>query len=54
MIGSTEVGHFMPEYTVAPDGRFLMSKNEPQSEIAPQLIVVRNWSEELTTLVPFN
>jgi len=28
-----------------------MMKNMPQSEIAPELIVVRNWAEELTRLV---
>jgi Tol biopolymer transport system component len=41
-------------YAVAPDGRFLMMKNMPQSGTAAQLIVVRNWFEELNRLVPID
>ena len=50
-IGSREIGPYQALYAVAPDGRFLMVKNMPQSEIAPELIVVRNWAAELTRLV---
>ena len=53
-IGSREIGPHEAEYAVAPDGRFLMMKTIPQSEIAPELIVVRNWAEELKRLFPTN
>jgi eukaryotic-like serine/threonine-protein kinase len=44
-------------YDVSPDARrFLFVKNAPpdQSAAAPQVVVVRNWFEELKRLVPAN
>ncbi|MCZ6737274.1 MAG: protein kinase [Actinobacteria bacterium] len=40
------------QYAVAPDGRFLMMKELPESQASVELIVVRNWAEELKRLVP--
>ena len=44
------------QYDVAPDGRFLMLKEDtPTDETATptaRLILVQNWFEELTRLVP--
>ena len=48
MIGAADV-NFSDRYAVAPDGRFLMMKELPQSA---ELIVVRNWAEELKQLLP--
>ena len=42
-------GNFADQYAVAPDGRFLMMKELP---LAAELIVVRNWAEELKQLLP--
>jgi eukaryotic-like serine/threonine-protein kinase len=39
-------------YDVATDGRFLMIKNNAPQALAPQLVVVINWVEELKRLVP--
>ena len=40
-------------YDVAADGRFLMLKPDEQSETGPvQVVLVRNWLEELERLVP--
>lgn len=45
-------------YDVSPDGqRFLMIKEEVatnDSSIAPQIIVVQSWTEELKRLMPTN
>ena len=38
-------------YDVARDGRFLMLKDE---ETANQIVLVQNWSQELTERVPVN
>ena len=48
VIGAADV-NFLDRYAVAPDGRFLMMKELPQSA---ELIVVRNWAEELKQLLP--
>ena len=44
-------------YDIAPDGRFLIIRSD-QAEAAagtvPQIVVVRNWFEELKRLVPVN
>jgi hypothetical protein len=46
-------GVFIPggpdDYDVGPDGRFLMIK---KPELAPHLVVVVGWTEELNRLVP--
>ena len=42
-------GNFAGQYAVAPDGRFLMVKELP---LTAELIVVRNWAEELRQLLP--
>ena len=42
-------------WDVAPDGRFLMIKaGAPgqETQIAPHIVVVENWHQELTELVP--
>ena len=42
-------------YDVAPDGRFLIIRNdqaEAAAGSAPQIVVVQNWTEELKRLVP--
>ena len=47
------LGGSVRNYDVSPDGRrFLMVK--PSPAFAPQIIVVQNWSQELTRLVPVN
>ena len=39
-------------FDIAPDGqRFLILKDAPQA-IDPEIIVIQNWFEELTRLVP--
>ena len=40
------------EYAVAPDGRFLMMRDTSQSEGATEVVVVRNWHQELLARVP--
>ena len=40
--------NFADQYAVAPDGRFLMMKELPRPA---ELIVVRNWAEELKQLI---
>jgi len=50
-----EGGH--TNYDVSPDGRrFLMVKDvaDDQTSVAPQIVVVQNWFEELRRLVPRN
>ena len=42
-------GNFADQYAVAPDGRFLMMKELP---LAAELVIVRNWAEELKQLLP--
>ena len=43
------------QYDVAPDGRFLMLKPaESEQATATRVILVQNWAEELTRLVPTN
>lgn len=44
----------MRQYDVAADGqRFLMMKDEPRdTDPAPSINVVQNWTEELKRLVP--
>jgi len=43
------------QYDVAPGGhRFPMVKLPAEAAVAPQLIVVKNWFEELKRLVPTN
>ena len=39
-------------YDVAADGRFLMSQETRPADLAPPIIVVLNWTEELKRLVP--
>jgi serine/threonine-protein kinase len=41
-------------YDVAPDGRFLMLKEEGPGAGPPSIVVVQNWDEELAQLVPRN
>jgi serine/threonine-protein kinase len=51
--GGSNVGR---NYDVSPDGqRFLMIKGaSDQTAAPPQIVVVRNWTEELKRLVPTN
>ena len=46
------------QYNVAPDGRFLMmirgDAATPDDDIPNQVVLVQNWFEELTRLVPVN
>jgi serine/threonine-protein kinase len=42
------------QWDVAPDGRFLMQEGVNDEAARPQLILVRNWFEELRRLVPAN
>jgi serine/threonine-protein kinase len=39
-------------YDVAPDGRFLLMKDEDGRETRDRIVVVQNWFEELRRLVP--
>ena len=39
-------------YDVAPDGRFLMLKNEDETVERPHIVI--NWAEELKRLAPTN
>ena len=42
-------------YDIAPDGRFLIIRSgqeEVAEGLAPQIVVVQNWFEELKRLVP--
>jgi serine/threonine-protein kinase len=39
-------------YDVFPDGRFLMIQAGSQSDVASEIVVVVNWTEELKRLVP--
>ena len=45
-----------PEYHVAPDGRFLMMRagdaQTTDNNIPNQVVLIQNWVEELTRLVP--
>ena len=50
-VTSTPRGNFAEHYAVAPDGRFLMMRELP---LAAELIVVRNWAEELKQLLPID
>jgi Tol biopolymer transport system component len=45
---------FTPDYSVGPDGRFLMlkAKDQKQKEAFTQINVVENWFEELKRRVP--
>jgi hypothetical protein len=47
-------GNILPNYDVAPDGRFLMLKTrESATPVAPpQLVVVEHFDEELKRLAP--
>jgi hypothetical protein len=50
--GSTGFGR---TYDVSPDGqRFLMVKDDLESDERPRIIIVQNWTEELKRLVPTN
>ena len=47
----------MRNYDVAPDGRFIMSKNgdiSADEQRLIQVVLVQNWHQELTELVPSN
>ncbi len=50
-VTSAPRGNFAEHYAVAPDGRFLMMRALP---LAAELIVVRNWAEELKQLLPID
>jgi hypothetical protein len=39
-------------YDVAPDGRFLLLKDETPGLPRDRIVVIQNWFEELTRLVP--
>ena len=39
-------------YDLAPDGRFLMITQGGTPTASPEIVVVQNWFEELTRLVP--
>ena len=42
-------------YDVAPDGRFVMVKEDAEDEApSPVIVVVDNWFQELTERVPVN
>ena len=41
-------------YEVAPDGRFLLLKDETGGRGSERVIVVQHWFEELGRLVPVN
>lgn len=43
-------------YDVASDGRFVVIRNEADADgrVAPTLVLIQNWSEELTRLLPTN
>jgi hypothetical protein len=43
--------HHLPNYDIAPDGRFLMLQTVESAEIN-NIHVVLNWTEELKRLVP--
>ena len=48
-VSRAAAANFADQYAIAPDGRFLMMKELP---LAAELIVVRNWAEELKQLLP--
>tara|TARA_B100000315_G_scaffold233813_1_gene247276 strand:- start:27668 stop:28963 length:1296 start_codon:yes stop_codon:yes gene_type:complete len=52
VLATSDVAPLQAEYAVAPDGRFLMMKDVSPSENAAEVIVVRNWVEELKARVP--
>ena len=43
-------------YDVASDGRFVVIRNEADADgrLAPTLVLIQNWSEELKRLLPTN
>ena len=50
-VRSAPTGNFADHYAIAPDGRFLMMRELP---LTAELIVVRNWAEELKQLFPID
>ncbi len=56
--GSGDLRGLSRTYDVSPDGkRFLMLKNADapaQTSVAPRIVIVQNWHEELRRLVPVN
>ena len=42
-------GPYADDYDLAPDGKFLMVKNPPDTPVANRIIVIQNWLEDLTS-----